>query len=189
MTTAKPRLPVPQPLTLDAKRTGVLVLDLTELCANPKEVCSRLVPGMTAFLEKARKAGVFIAYTVMASLKGTPMGREYSGFRRQPAEPVFYPDGFNKFIGGDLEPALRSRGIDTVIVTGFRSNIAVLYTATHAARPLKFRVVVPVDGMAAMGDYEQDYTLYQFTVLPGGASDLFTFTTLDGITFGQAVKQ
>lgn len=184
MTAEKPKLPVPQPIALDPRKTAILVLDLTELCADPKEICSRLAPGMVGFLSKARKAGVFIAYTVMGALKGKPAGREYSGFNRAPSEPVFFPDGFNKFLGGEIENAIKPRGIDTLVMTGYRSNIAVLYTATHAARPLKYKVVIPVDGIAANSDYEYDYTLFQFTVLPGGASDLFTFTTLDGISFG-----
>lgn len=183
MTAGKPKLPIPKPVTLDPKKTALLVLDLTELCADPKEVCSKLVPGMTKFISRARKAGVFITYTVMAVLKGTPEGREYSGFNRQPSEPVIFPDGFNKFISGEIEAAIKPRGIDTLVITGYRSNVAVLYTATHAVRPLKYKVVIPVDGLAANGDYEYEYTLYQFTVLPGGASDLFTFSTLDTVSF------
>ncbi len=183
MTTPKPKLPQPQPVTLDARKTAILVLDLTELCADPKEICSRLGPGISKFLSKARKAGVFIAYTVMASLKGKPVGREYSGFNRQPSEPVFFPDGFNKFTGGEIEAAIKPRGIDTLIITGYRSNVAVLYTATHAARPLKYKVVIPVDGVSANTEYEYEYTLFQFSVLPGGAAEQFSYTTLEGISF------
>ncbi|MDP2718273.1 MAG: isochorismatase family protein [Dehalococcoidia bacterium] len=183
MNTKAPKLPELQAVTLDANKTALLVLDLTELCADPKEECSTLVPGMTRFLAKARKAKVFIAFTIMAIFKGKPVGKVFSGFNAQPSEPVLFPNGFNKFEGGELEEPLKQRGIDTVIVTGFRSNIAVMYTATHAARALNYRVIVPVDGLAALTEYEHEYTLYQLSVLPGGASERFTFTTLDQISF------
>ena len=179
----KPKLPEPKPVTLDPKTTALLVLDLSELCADPKEACHKLVPGMTNLLAKARDAGVFIAYTVVAHFEGKPMGKVFSGFNQQPSEPVFAPEGYNKFLGGELQGVLEPRGIDTLIITGFRSNIAVLYTATHAARILGYKVVIPVDGLAALTDYEYEYTLFQLTVLPGGAAEQFTFTTLDMASF------
>jgi nicotinamidase-related amidase len=183
MTTYAPKLPHSEAVTLDAKKTALLVLDLSELLADPKEACSRLVPGMTRFLDKARAADVFIAYTISASLKGTPIGHVYSGFGRKQSEPVIYPDGFDKFTGGELQGLLTTRNLETLIITGYRSNIAVLYTATKAARELHYRVVIPVDGIAALTDYEQEYTLFQFTVLPAGADKQFTFSTLDTINF------
>jgi len=62
----------------------------------------------------------------------------------------------------------------------------VLHTATTAARNLKYRVVVPLDGMAALSQFEQDYTLFHFTVLPQQAARLFSFTTLKMIGFEPA---
>jgi hypothetical protein len=44
-------------------------------------------------------------------------------------------------------------------------------------------VVLPVDGSHAHSDYEVDYALYQFTVLPR-MHDRFRFTSLAGIKFG-----
>ena len=183
MTTHAPKLPQPEAVTVDAKKTALLVLDLTELCADPKEACSRLAPGITKLLDRARAAGVFIAYTVSAHLKGTPEGEVYSGFERRPSEPVVYPDAFDKFAGGELQGLLEPRNIDTLIITGYRSNISVLNTATKATRELHYRVIIPMDGIAALTDYEQEYTLFQFTVLPARAAQHFTFTTLDMIAF------
>ena len=179
----KTKLPEPKPVTLDAKATALLVLDLSELCADPNEACHKLVPGMTRFLAKARDAGVFTAFTVVAGFEGKPMGKVFSGFNQQPSEPVFAPAGYNKFFGGELQSVLEPRGINTLIITGYRSNIAVMYTATEAARLFGYKVVIPVDGIAALTDYEYEYTLFQFTVLPGGAADQFAFTTLDMVSF------
>lgn len=182
MTTSKPELPRPIPVDLKARTTALLILDLAEVCADPKQVCHKLAPGLTNFLVKTRRAGVFTAFTVSAHMKGQPMGKVYSGFNRQPSEPELFPDGYNKFTGGELQAVLPG-GLDTLVITGYRSNIAVLYTATYAARDLKYKVVIPLDGNVALTDYEYEYTHIQFTVLPGGVAERFTFSALDMITF------
>ena len=73
--------------------------------------------------------------------------------------------------------------VDTLIITGCRSNICVLHTATTAARELDYKVVIPIDGLSALADYEEHYTLFHLTHLPGRAEGRFTFTELDMISF------
>ena len=41
--------------------------------------------------------------------------------------------------------------------------------------------VIPVDGIIARGDYEHEFTLHQFTILPGGAASKFKITQFDKI--------
>ena len=53
-----------------------------------------------------------------------------------------------------------------MIVCGASSNQAVMYTATAAVRPFGYDCVIPVDGLIARGDYEHEFTLHQFTILP-----------------------
>ena len=132
-------------------------------------------------MDRARDLGIPIIYTVSYQKRGTPEGEVYSGLARKLSEPVIYPDSFDKFASGELQSYLGFYGVDTLIVTGYRSNICVLHTATTAARELKYKVVIPVDGMAALSQYEQDYTLFHFTVLPKQAARLFSFTTLEMI--------
>ena len=69
-----PNRPEPKALTLDGKTTAVLVLDLSARCHDPKQVCSKLMPAVGEFLEKARAAAVPIIFSVSASAKGTPLG-------------------------------------------------------------------------------------------------------------------
>jgi hypothetical protein len=40
---------------------------------------------------------------------------------------------------------------------------------------------VPVDGLIAYGDYKHEFTLHQFTILPGGAAEKFKITQFDKI--------
>lgn len=183
MSSALPHpIPEPKPVTLDPKTTAVLVLDLNARCDDPKLTCSQLAPVVAPFLDKARQTGSLIIYTVSASVKGTPLGEVWSGFKRRETEPVIFPDAFDKFASGELQQLLQERGTRTVIVTGAATNFAVLYTSTAAARMYGYDVIVPVDGAIASSSYEHEYSLFQFTVLPGVAKK-FTFTALDLITF------
>ena len=180
------KLPEPIPITLRAEKSAVLVLDGSVRWGNPELPCHQLAPGMRRFLDRAREAGLPIIYTVSYQRKGTPEGEVYSGLGRKTSEPVIYPDSFDKFTGGELQTYLGFYGVESLIITGYRSNICVLHTATTAARERKYRVVIPIDGMAALSKYEQDYTLLHFTVLPKQAAKLFAFTTLEMISFGAA---
>ena len=183
MSAQKPKLPEPEAITVDIFKTAVLVLDGSRRWGNPDLPCHRLIPAIPDFLDRARAVGLPIVYTVSFRNKGTPEGQVYAGLNRRPCEPVIYPDGFNKFTGGELQSYLDVFDIDTLIITGYRSNISVLNTATQATRELHYQVIIPVDGMTAITDYEQEYTLFHFTVLPAQAARRFKFTRLDMISF------
>lgn len=179
----KPELPKPEPVSVDVNRTAVLVLDGSQRWGDPAQPCNRLIPAMPKFLDRVRKANLPIIYTVSFRNKGTPEGQVYTGLNPRPNEPVIYPDGFDKFTGGELQSYLNLFTIDTLIITGYRSNISVLNTATKATRELNYTAIIPIDGMTAKTDYEQEYTLFHFTVLPSQAADRFRFTLLDMIHF------
>jgi len=178
-----PNKPNPVKVTLDPKTTALLVLDLNARCENPEERCHKLVEPVAKFLPRARQACIFIVYTVVDRYKGTAEERMPHAFKQQQDEPVLFPSAFDKFYSGELQPMLQQRGIKTVIVCGASSNQAVLYTATAAARPFGYDVVIPVDGLIARGDYEHEFTLHQFTILPGGAAEKFKITEFDKIRF------
>jgi len=178
-----PNRPEPKPVTLDSKTTAVLVLDLSSRCHDPKQICSKLMPAVGEFLDKARAAAVPIIYSVSLSAKGTPLGEVASPLKRKENEPVIYPDGFDKFMGGELQALLKEKGAKTLIITGSSTNSTVLYTATTAARIHRYNIVIPMDGVNADRQYEQEYSIHQFTVLSSNANKLFQFTNLALITF------
>ncbi len=178
-----PNRPEPKPLTLDAKSTAVLVLDLSTRCHDPKLVCAKLMPLLPEFLDKARAASVPIIYSISSAAKGTPLGDVASPLKRKENEAVIYPDGFDKFMSGELQPMLKEKNVKTLVITGSATNNAVLYTATTAARIYKYNIVIPMDGVNADRQYEQEYSMHQFTVLPSNANKLFQFTNLGMITF------
>jgi nicotinamidase-related amidase len=178
-----PNKPTPKEITVDPQTTALLVLDLNARCENPAERCHQLIEPVAKFLRRARRARIFIAYTASDRYKGTPEERMPHAFEQQKDEPVLFPPAFDKFYSGELQPMLQKRGVKTVIVCGASSNQAVLYTATAAARPFGYEVVIPVDGLIARGEYEHEFTLHQFTILPGGAAEKFKITEFDKISF------
>ena len=176
-------LPQPKPVSLDSKSTSVLALDLSARCDDPKQICSKLVPAVGEFLEKARASSVLIIHTASGAAKGTPLAAMAAALKRRSDEPLLYPDAFDKFYGGELQEILKNKGIKNMIITGASTNVAVLYTATTAARIYRYEVVIPIDGVIAADQYEQQYSFHQFTVLPGDASKQFHFTRLSMIEF------
>ena len=178
-----PNRPEPKPVMLDSKSTAVLVLDLNARCDDPKQVCSKITASLGDFLDKARAAAVPIIYTVSTAAKGKPIGELSAPLRRKENEMIIYPDGFDKFYSGELQPLLKDRGVKTLIITGSSTNSAVLYTATTAARMHRYTVVIPMDGVNAATRYEHEYAIHQFTVLPSEANKLFQFTKLSMISF------
>ena len=178
-----PNRPEAKPLTLDSKTTAILVLDMNARCDDPKQVCSKIAAAIGDFLDKARTAGAPIIYTVSASAKGKSLGELAVPLKKKEGEVVIYPDAFDKFVGGELQAWLKDRGAKTLVITGSSTNAAVLYTATSAARMHRYNVVIPMDGVNAAMQYEHEYSLHQFTVLPSEANKLFQFTRLSMIKF------
>lgn len=178
-----PNRPEPKPVSLDVAKTAVVVLDLNARCHDPEDVCSKLMEPLGGFLERVRAASVPVVFTVSLQFKGTPMGEVAAPLKRRETEPVLHPDAFDKFAGGDLQAILSEAGTENLIVTGSLTNVAVLYTATAAARVHRYNVIIPLDGVNAKSTYEHEYAIHQLTVIPAGAADRMRFTRLDMIQF------
>lgn len=175
---AQPIRPVPEPLALDPATTALLVLDLGARCDDIAQPCNRLVPVINEFLPRVRESHVLTIYNVGQD------GSVWSGFEPLgPAEIVTQNAGPDKFFGGELDSLLRAAGIKTLVITGASANGAVLYTATSAVRNYGYDIVIPLDGTVAAGDYEYEYSMHQYFVVPG-MRDQTRFSTLDLIGFG-----
>jgi len=174
---------VPKQVTINTEKSALLVLELSQLLEDPEYFATPLVPGITKLLARARAAGVLIVFTIPHPYRSKPYGKVYSGFERRPSEALFFPPGFDKFAGGELQSLLSLYDIDTLIITGCKANMAILYTASRAVTEYNYKVVIPVDGIAVLTDYEKEYTLYQFRRYPAGFPEFFTFTKLDMINF------
>lgn len=174
--------PQPKEVRLDPNTTTIAVLDLSLRCDDSSDICSELMKGLGAFLERARDAGVPIIFTSGFALKGTPEAQIATALQCRENEPLIHPDAFDKFQGGELQPFLASHNTKDLIIVGSSTHVCVLYTATTAARVFGYQVVIPLDGVNTRDVINHDYALHQLQVIPR-ASSLITFSTENAITF------
>jgi nicotinamidase-related amidase len=175
--------PEPQPIALDPASTAVAVLDLTAKCDDPKQVCSIIIPGVGAMLDRARAVNVPIIMTGTILEKGKPEGKPAAGLGRRETEPFLFPDSFDKFYDDEFSAFFRSHPVKSVVMVGSSTHICIMYTATAAARQHGYEVVIPVDGVNTANQYEHDYALHQLGILPAGTNKRIRFTTLEGLIF------
>src|SRR5262249_51525378 len=63
VTLQMPAIPDPVPVTLDPKTSALMVLDYVEpICSTQPSCKDKMLPAMTAFMERVRKAGLTVAY-------------------------------------------------------------------------------------------------------------------------------
>jgi nicotinamidase-related amidase len=180
-----PVAPELKPATLDAKTTALLLLDFNGAQDATKGPCNKdnkprclaSLPKVQAFLEEARKAGVYIVYTLGGAGEKADIA---TAIAPKSDDPVV-KSGPNKFINTDLGKLLEAKGIKTVIVTGTASEGAVLNTGAQAAFT-GMNVVVPVDGMSSTELYAEQYVAWHFTHAPG-VSAKTTLTQFSQIKF------
>jgi nicotinamidase-related amidase len=172
-------IPSPGPVQMNSAGAAVLVLDLTAPAQGTNPLHQALLPALAEFLERARTAGVPIVFTGARTQLGRPVE---PALQRRDDEPLLYPDAFDKFKPGELLPILTKFGTRDLVITGGAANMAVMYTATAAARDHHLQVYIPLDGLYSHDAYRYEYALYQLTVLPGSTIPP-KFTTLAQITF------
>ena len=74
---------------------------------------------------------------------------------------------YDGFYGTALEHELRRRAVDTLVIAGTVSNVCVLHTAGSAALRW-FRVIVPIDAVSALTEFDQRAALRQISFLYRG---------------------
>ncbi len=143
---------------------ALLVLDIQNGNCNQERRprCVESVPKIVALLDKARRAGIPVVYSLTSSAEVSDIRKEVTPVS---GEPVV-KSGVDKFYGTELEDILKSRSVETVILVGTSAHGAVLNTATGAAAR-GFNVVIPVDGMSASEAYAEQYTTWHLANGPG----------------------
>jgi nicotinamidase-related amidase len=176
-----PAPPAVKAATVDARRTALLLFDFTNQTCTPERRprCAANVPNLEKLLAKARRAGMFVVYSVPGA--GATAQDILATIAPAGDEPVLPPLGPDKFLGSDFEAMLKSRGIDTVILTGTAAHTTVLHTGGAAALR-GFKVVVPVDGMASNEPFSELYTTWHL-VNAARIMNQVTLTTVDMIGY------
>jgi nicotinamidase-related amidase len=159
-----PPTPDPVPVNLEASTTAIIVNDVNQQICPPQPNCTgTVVPAVSALLARAREAGVLVIFSTPAA-SGSPILPELGP---EPGEPLVLGYGQNRFFSTALDDMLRERHITTLIVTGWKTNGSVLYTAFNAGI-LRYTVVVPVDATSAATDAEIAIGRFQLLDQLGG---------------------
>ena len=191
-----PEIPVVEKVELPANNTVLIVVDMQNDFV--KQGGKLVVPtaestigAIRKLLDKARDANVRIVYTMDTHKRGDP---EYEiwgehveegtwgwqivdELKPHPDDLVIRKTRYDAFYGTPLDEYLRLWGIENVVVTGTVANICVLHTAGSAA--LRFyKVVVPMDAISALNEFDMKAALRQVSFLYQGK-----VTTSDGIRF------
>jgi nicotinamidase-related amidase len=161
-----PAMPDPARITLNSKTTALMVLDYVEdICATQPKCKSQMLPAMTPFMERVRKAGLVVAYGTRAQ------NRAHWLPQVAPAEGdiKIVNTAQDRFYKTDLDKLLKAQGITTMIMVGWKVSGSVTYTSV-GAMIRDYTVVIPVDTTTASSDYETAIGFYN--VLNSGNANL-----------------
>ena len=192
-----PEYEVAESVELPAKKTAVIVVDMQNDFVKPGgklrvPTAEATVEPIKRLLDKARAAGARVFYTQDTHYEGDP---EFSiwgehvkygtwGWKiidelaPQPGDVVVQKTRYDGFYGTPLEDLLRVYGIEYTVITGTVANICVLHTAASAALRW-FKVVVPIDAISALTEFDLHATLRQISWLYKG----IVVKSVDGIRF------
>ncbi len=194
-----PEIPWQSSVDLPAQNTAVIVVDMQNDFV--KDGGALVVPDAAAtldslqgLLERARRAGVQIAYTQDSHFPGDP---EWEVWPRHcevnswgweiveelaplPEDLVCQKSRYDGFYGTWLEHFLANVWkVRNLVIVGTVSSICVLHTAASAGLRW-YAVVVPADCISALTEFDQALTLRQVSWLYTGS----VTKTAESISFG-----
>jgi nicotinamidase-related amidase len=161
-----PPPPTLKPVTVDPKSTALFLFDfMGENCGQPPR-CVAAVPTLKALMDRARGAGMLVAYTFPGGGKIIdPSIAPHDG------EVVDQkPGGPDKFLGSDLDQRLKDHGIMTVILCGTSAQGVGLGTGAAAAQR-GYYVAYPVDCLPSESAFREAYAAWH---MAGGGPPVTT---------------
>src|ERR1700686_2638978 len=156
VTLQMPALPGPVSVTLNPKTTALLVFDYVEPICNSQPKCKGgMLPSMTAFMARVRKAGLVVAYGTLEE----NVSKWLPEVAPKPGDITVVNTAQDRFYNTDLDKALKAKGITTIIMVGWKVSGSVAYPS-GGATGRGYTVVIPMDTPAAATDYEQVIGFY-----------------------------
>ena len=157
MTLQMPATPDPARVTLDPKTTALMVLDFVEPICNSQPRCKgQMLPAMAPFMERVRKAGLVVAY----GTREQNMTKWLKEVAPVSGDIKIVNMAQDRFYNTGLDKALKAKGIDTIIMVGWKVSGSLAYTSVGATLR-DYTVVIPVDTTTAATEYETTLGFYQ----------------------------
>ncbi len=192
-----PEYRVVERVELPARETAVIVVDMQNDFVHPEGALfvpssRETIEPIKRLLEKARRAGARVFYTQDTHYDDDPEYRIWGehvkhgtwGWRiidelePKPGDIVVMKTRYDGFYGTPLDDLLKVYGIRNLVVVGTVANICVLHTVASAALRW-YRVVVPVDGISALNDFDMHAALRQIDFLYKGT----LVKSVEGVVF------
>jgi nicotinamidase-related amidase len=150
-----PPPPTLKPAAVDPKTTALFLFDFMNTNCNARPRCVEAVPRLKALMDRARGAGMLVAYTLPGNGKIVD-----PGIAPHEGEVVDQKQGGpDKFLGSDLDQRLKDHGIKTVILCGTSAQGVGLGTGAAAAQR-GYNVVYPVDCLPSESAFREAYAAW-----------------------------
>lgn len=185
-TVSIPEIPIVDSIKLPSRETAVIVVDMQNDFVKPEgklfvPTAPKTIEPIKRLLDNARARGVKIFYTKDTHYEGDPEFTIWGEHVRygswgweiidelKPTERdiVVIKTRYDGFYGTPLDDLLKVYGIKNIVVTGTVANICVLHTAASAALRW-YKVIVPVDSISALNEFDYYTALRQISFLYKG---------------------
>jgi nicotinamidase-related amidase len=150
-----PPAPELKSATVDPKTTALLLFDFMNTNCNERPRCVDDIPKLKGLMDRARAAGMLVAYTLPGNGKIVD-----PGIAPHEGEVVDQKQGGpDKFLNSDLDQRLKAHGIKTVILCGTSAQGVGLGTGAAAAQRGYF-VLYPVDCLPSESAFREAYAAW-----------------------------
>lgn len=160
-------------------KQAVLVIDVVRDFTDPTgkvphPQAADIVPRIDAFVAEARQRGAVIIWVIdfhregkvdweldnvrVHCQEGTPGVELAPPLAPKPEDYVLHKRRYSAFVGTDLDLILRDNRIDTVVLTGTKTNVCIRATAQDAFEH-NYRVIVPRECVSTDKQHLQDANL------------------------------
>jgi len=166
-----PPPPALKAVAVEPKTTALLLLDFMTGNCGERPRCVAAVPTLKALHDKARAAGMLIAYTLPGGGKIIDQGiapHEGEVVEQKPGGP-------DKFLGSNLEEKLKAGSIKTVVVCGTSFQGVGVGTGSGLAQR-GYKVIVPIDCLSSEDAYNEQYAAWH--MFKGGPAVVTSNSTL-----------
>lgn len=184
---ALPAIPFAEEVVLPAARSAVVVVDMQNDFVKPGGTlvvpdAAGTVGAIASLLDRARAAGARVIYTQDTHFEGDKEWRIWPEHCRaeswgweivaelapRPGELICRKSRYDGFYDSWLDHYLtRVWNVEHLVIVGTVASICVLHTAASAGLRW-FHVAVPADGISALCEFDQAFTLRQISWLYTG---------------------
>ena len=156
-----PAAPEIKAVTVDPKTTALIMGDFMNQSCAKRPRCVATLPAIKKLLGEARAAKAAVIYSTIPNTTTADIMPDVAPAAGEPS----VTSGVDKFFNTNLEQLLKDKGVQTVIVVGTSAEGLVIWTGGGAALR-GFNVVVPVDGMASVDAFGEQYTALHMAHAP-----------------------